>query len=316
LKILLTGASGFVGGSFRRLYEDRDDLEIFGVARSALDEKNYASVDLSKHFDLSFTPDVVIHAAARSSPWGKKSEFKAQNIDATREVIRFCERRCLPKLIYISSGSVYYKNQHQLNMTEESPIGPDFVNAYAATKYAGEELVRRYEGEHVILRPRAVFGPGDTVLFPRILKAAQKGKIPLFKQEGSPAVGDLIYIDVLCDYMLKAAMDPGIQGEYNLTNGEPVEIQEFLFHVFERLDLPKPTRTFHVSTAMKVAACTEVLYKLFRVPWEPPITTFGIGVFAYSKTFDVSKMLRDFGPPLCSVQEGVDRFVDWEKGRA
>ncbi len=68
---------------------------------------------------------------------------------------------------------MFYRDGHQFNLTEASPIGPDFVNTYAATKYAGECLLRAYSGEHVILRPRAVFGPGDTVLFPRVLTAAQ-----------------------------------------------------------------------------------------------------------------------------------------------
>ena len=313
MKILLTGASGFIGGAFWQRYRERADIEIFGVGRRKLPDDHYASIDLSRPFDLPFTPDVVIHGAARSSPWGSRAEFQRQNVEATRQVIQFCERNGNPKLLYVSSSSVFYRNAHQFDITEETPIGPDFVNEYAATKYAGEELVRAYAGSHAILRPRAVFGPGDTVLFPRILRAAQKNRLPLFETDGPPAIGDLIYIEVLCEYMLKAAMDPAIEGDYNLTNGEPVEIQAFLLQVFERLGLPRPRRTVRVSTAMALAGATEALYSVLRLPWEPPATRFGVGVFAYSKTFDVSKMLRDFGPPLCSVQEGLERFVAWKR---
>ena len=60
----------------------------------------------------------------------------------------------------------------------------------------------------MILRPRAVFGPGDTVLFPRVLTAARKGRLPLLVSDGPPPQGDVIYIDNLCHYMLQAATRP------------------------------------------------------------------------------------------------------------
>ena len=128
-------------------------------------------------------------------------------------------------------------------MTEASPIGPDFVNTYAATKYAGECLVRDYSGEHVILRPRAVFGPGDTVLFPRVLAAARKGRLPLLVSDGPPPQGDVIYIDNLCHYMLQAATTSQLKHDaYNLTNAEPILIHDFLLEALERLHLPAPKR--------------------------------------------------------------------------
>ena len=316
MKILITGASGFVGGSFMRQFAHRDDLEILGVARSKVALNNYISMDLSTEFDLPFDPDIVIHAAALASPWGTKADFQSNNVDATRNVLAFCERKNHPKLIYLSSSSVFYQSGSQFDLTEESPIGPDFVNDYAATKYAGEVLVNEYSGKFAILRPRAVFGPHDTVLFPRVLRAAEKGALPLFKTEGEAAVGDIIYIDVLCDYILKAALNDDIVGEYNLTNAQPVEIQRFLLDVLERLGIPTPKKVVRVSTAMKLATCVEFVYRLLRLPSEPPVTKFGVGVLGNSKTFNVSKMLRDLGPPIMTVEEGVDEFIKWQKQNA
>jgi len=316
MKILITGASGFVGGSFMRQFADREDLKILGVARSKLALDNYISMDLSKEFDLPFDPDVVIHAAALASPWGTKADFQENNVDATRNVIAFCERKNHPKLIYLSSSSVFYQAGSQFNLTEDSPIGPDFVNEYAATKYAGEELVNQYGGKFAILRPRAVFGPHDTVLFPRVLRAAKKGALPLFKAEGEPAIGDIIYIDVLCDYLLKTALNDDITGAYNLTNAQPVEIQNFLLDVLARLDIPKPKKVVKVATAMKLATGVEFLYRLLRLSSEPPVTKFGVGVLGNSKTFDVSKMLKDLGPPIMTVEQGVDEFITWQKQNA
>ena len=198
-------------------------------------------------------------------------------------------------------------------LTETSPIGPRFMNEYAATKYAGERLVSAYPGSSVIVRPRAVFGPGDTVLFPRILAAARAGRLPLFTTSGPPAMGDLIYVDSLVDYLFEAATRAQVAEAYNVTNNQPVVIQEFLLDVFARLGLPAPTRRVSVSTAMAVAGVTEVAYRWLRLAGEPPVTRFGVGVFAWSKTFDVTRALTDLGPPSVSLEDGRDAFIRWQR---
>ena len=229
----------------------------------------------------------------------------------TRKVIDHCVAHGLPKLVFISSSSVYYADGHQRGITEETPMPARAINHYAATKREAEELVCRYPGPWVILRPRAVFGPRDTVLLPRILEAARKGKLPLLTTSGGPAVGDLIYIENLTDYIVRAATDDGIRGCFNLTNNEPVVIQDFLFDLFRRMNLPPPRRRLPVRTAMAAAGALELVHRLF-LPWkEPPITRFGIHVFAWSKTFDVTKMLSAMGPPRVSLAEGLERTVDW-----
>jgi 2-alkyl-3-oxoalkanoate reductase len=315
VKILVTGASGFVGGAFMRRFAARPDVTLLGVARRPAPFGNYRCVDLSRPFALDYAPDVVIHAAALASPWARRRDYQRHNVEATRNVIAFCEARGRPRLLYLSSSSVFYRDRHQFDLTERSPIGPAFVNDYAATKYAGEQLIHGYAGESVILRPRAVFGPGDTVLFPRILAAARRNRLPLLIADGAPARGDLIYIDSLCDYLLAAATRPIAAGAYNLTNAQPVVIQDFLIEALGRLGLPPPRRRLRVSTAMRAATLSEFLYRLLHLPGEPPVTRFGVGVLAWSKTFDVSLALRDLGAPSVSLQDGLERFVEWQRAQ-
>ena len=317
-RILVTGASGFVGGRFVARFRGRPDLSIHGIGRRVLDDPAYSSIDLSQPFDLlsdpAFRPDVVIHAAARATPWGTLAEYRRDNVEATRQVIDYCLRNGKPRLVYVSSSSVLYQDRPQLGLTEASPVGPRFVNRYAATKAEGEKLVRAYSGPWLIARPRAVFGPGDTVLFPRILAAARAGKLPLFDAGAAgPAVGDLIYVDTLADYLLAAALRTDLSGVYNLTNARPVPIQALLLDLFARLGLPAPTRRVSVGKAMIVATFLEGVWGLLRLRGEPPITRFGVGVFAWSKTFDVSKMLADFGPPSVSLEDGIEEFVRWQR---
>jgi len=285
--------------------------DVTGLARRPLALPNYVTHDLAKPLPFVDTFDVVIHAAARASPWGRRREFVQQNVVATKHVIDHCIAHGLPKLVFISSSSVFYAPGHQLGITEETPMPARAVNEYAATKRQAEELVRGYPGEWAILRPRAVFGPRDTVLLPRILEAARAGKLPILTTRDGPVVGDLIYIDNLVDCIVQAAERDDVRGAINLTNNEPVVIREFLFDLFRLLDLPLPRRRVPVRTAMLAAGAIELVHRLFLPSKEPPITRFGIHVFAYSKTFDVARMLATMGPPRVSIAEGLGRTVEW-----
>jgi len=129
-------------------------------------------------------------------------------------------------------------------------------------------------------------------------------------------MGDLIYIDTLVDYLLDIAARAKVADAYNLTNNQPVVMQEFLLDVFARLTLPRPTRRVSVRTAMVVAGATEAAYRWLRLSGEPPITRFGVGVFAWSKTFDVSRALADLGPPSVSLADGVEAFVQWQRSQS
>lgn len=310
--ILITGSSGFIGSQLCRHFENLDH-QVWGIGRRELATTTYRYIqhDLTQPLPFAFVPDIVIHAAALSSPWGSRQTFEQNNVLATQNVIDFCKQTGA-KLVYISSSSVYYKNEHQLGITEQTPLPEKSINLYAATKRKAEELVKQYSGDWLILRPRAVFGPEDTVLFPRILRAAKAGRLPLLKSKDGPVLGDLIYIETLCDYIAKASLNPNITGEFNLTNNQPVVMLEFLLDIFKQLGLPEPKRTVPVERAMLFARVLEGIYT-FLPGQEPPITRFGVSVFAYSKTFDVSKTLTILGEPKVSLEEGTRRFVTWVK---
>ncbi|MBB5735489.1 nucleoside-diphosphate-sugar epimerase [Xanthomonas arboricola] len=312
LRILVTGASGFVGGAFLRRFQGQPGVEIHGIGRRASDLPNYHRIDLSQPFSLPWQPDVVIHAAALASPWGTRAQFHLHNVQATANVIDFCKRHSGPRLLYVSSSSVFYREEHQYDLSEDSPIGPAFVNTYAQTKYLGETLLKHYPGDKSVLRPRAVFGPGDTVLFPRVIAAARKGALPRFVGQTQPVIGDLIYIDTLCDYLYRAATAQQLQPAYNLTNAQPVDLQQLLLDLLTRLQLPLPRREVRIATALRMASVVEAMYRLLRLRGEPPITRFGVGAFAYSKTFDPRRTLADLGRPSVSLEQGIEAFVRWQ----
>jgi 2-alkyl-3-oxoalkanoate reductase len=79
--------------------------------------------------------------------------------------------------------------------------------------------------------------------------------------------------------------------------------------------VPRPTRTVSLTAAMFAARVSEAVYRLLRLPGEPPVTRFGVGVFAWSKTFDVSRAVSAFGPPSVSLERGVAEFVNWQRAK-
>jgi nucleoside-diphosphate-sugar epimerase len=315
-RILLTGVSGFVGGALgahlRQLGYD-----VTGVSRTAPrpeSSSRFIAHDLTQPIHDSWpSPDVVVHCAALSSPWADPAAFQVNNVGATRNLLVWAERAKVARFVFISSSSVYYEPCDQLDIAEDSPFPPRPVNAYAATKRQAEALVRKSAVPSVILRPRAVFGPGDTVLFPRILRAARRGALPrLTRPDGKSPLADLIYIENLSHYIERAiALDAS--GAFNLTNNQPVELYPFLDGLLTKIGLPKPRKAVRVGTAMAFARLSELVSQYLLNYKEPPVTRFGVGAMAYSKTFDVSRMIAAFGPPPVSMDAGVDRFLEWQR---
>lgn len=232
---------------------------------------------------------------------------------ATRNVLSFARQVGCPKLIFISSSSVYYIPGDQLNITEDTPFPASPINEYAATKRIAERLVRESGLPSLILRPRAVFGPGDTVLFPRILRAAKRGMLPRFiRADGKSPIGDLIYIENLTHYIARA-LASFRTGALNLTNAEPVDLYAFLGIVLKGLHLPPIRRRIPLGLGLRLASTLEFVSRTFLNYREPPLTRFGVGVLAWSKTFDISRSIAAFGPPPVSLDQGIGRFIAWQR---
>jgi 2-alkyl-3-oxoalkanoate reductase len=194
---------------------------------------------------------------------------------------------------------------------DELPDTP--INEYARSKRRAEAVVGASKTRHLILRPRAIFGPDDTVLFPRILRAARSGALPhITREDGRPTMADLIYIDNLT-HMIARALERQSEGVYNLTNAEPVDTFDFLARIFAELGYPPITKSIPSRWAFRLARGLEALSACTANRWEPPLTRFGVEVMVHSKTFDVSKAMADFGPPPVPLEEARRGFVSWQR---
>lgn len=313
MRILVTGTSGFVGSAIASELKAAGH-EVHGMSRTP-SRPNCVThdhrFDLSQPLVLALSFDVVIHCAALSSPWAHPNAYFKANVVATRNIIDFCHQHPETHLIFISSSSVHYENADQFNLTEASALPLVALNEYAKTKTLGEALVKEYKGPWTIVRPRAVYGPGDTVLFPRILRAAKKRRLPLIERpDGKSVMGDLIYIHTLTAY-ITTIIAKKVTGTFILTNNEPVNVNEFLLSLLSDLNLPLPKRKLSLQKAMLIAKFSEwVSATLFNYR-EPPVTQFGVSVFAYSKTFNVANTIQSLGQPAYSNQQGIEKFIHW-----
>ena len=315
MRILVTGSNGFVGGRVVTAARERG-WQVIGLGRRprpAVEVDGYQRHDLADPLRLDETVDAVVHCAALASPWGRPEAYRRANVDGTRHVLEWARDHGSPPVHYVSSSSVFYTRADQLGITERSPIPApaDQINIYSRSKLAGERLVESYRGPWSILRPRAVFGPGDTVLLPRVVAAARAGRLPLLvRREPEPVLTDLTHVDVVAHYVVEAVARE-LTGPANLTNGEPVELYPFLFGLLDDLGLPRPTRRVPVGTAMALARASEIASATMLGYREPPITTFGVSMFAHSKTFDITRCRRLLGPPPLTVEQGRRSLVDW-----
>lgn len=315
MRILLTGSNGFVGGRIAAHARGRG-WRVIGVGRQSASTgpvDRYHRHDLAAALTFDESVDAVVHSAALAVPWARPAAYRAANVDGTRNVLDWAVAHGSPPVHYISSSSVFYTRADQLGLTEDSPIpaSNDQISIYSRTKRAGELLVQQYPGAWSILRPRAVFGPGDTVLLPRLVAAAKAGRLPLLvRRERNPVMVDLTHVDVVAEYVCRAVSD-GVSGAVNLTNGEPVELYPFLFALLDDLGLPRPTRRVPVGVAMGFARASEIVSATLRNYREPPITTFGVSMFAHSKTFDITRCRSLLGEPVLSLRQARRSLVEW-----
>lgn len=260
--------------------------------------------------------DYIFHCAALSSPWGKYQAFYQANVIGTRNIIQGCETHPVRRLIHVSTPSVYFEFCDRLNIPETRPLPAKPVNAYAHTKrQAEEELNKAYQdGLPVIsIRPRGIFGPGDSAIFPRLIRANQKLGIPLINQ--GKACIDMTYIDNVVDALIlcQNAPDHLLGRTFNITNGEPTQLIDLLKQLFTKLDLPLKLKPISYRAADWTASAMELLAKTLGLGAEPLLTRYTVGVLSFSQTLDITSAQTELGyTPKITLEEGLDIFAkDW-----
>lgn len=313
MKAIVTGATGGLG---RNLVADLREKgwQVVAFGRNQMIGQQlgveFHAFDLS---DITQTEayfqqsDVVFHCAALSSPWGRYKDFFRANVQATQNVLDVMERLETPKLVHVSTPSIYFDFQDRINVREDF-LPSRFVNHYAQTKYQAEQRILASTVPSVILRPRAIFGEYDTVLVPRLEQVAAWGSLPLVN--GGASLVDVCYVGNLVNAMQLAATQNLPHGSvFNITNQEPLQIRQLFELILKTLGLSVPLRDISLTRLMIQARVLEwlALLGLFR---EPPLTLYGAGVISYSQTLDSTRARDVLGyRPTYSILEGLERYA-------
>lgn len=305
-RVIVTGATGFLGRvTARKMREAGWEVITTGrneIAGAALRKAGFpfTSCDLARNDEtfvrLAQGSDLVIHCAALSSPWGKRSDFVAANVVATSTVLAACKATGA-RLISISSPSVTFEYKTRRNIREDASWAMPAANHYIATKRETEKLVRDCAAvSSVILRPKAIIGPGDTTLLPRVIRTARKGYFPTFP--GSETRLDLTAVeDVVEGIRLTAEAGENIAGNvYHLTGGDPIPAAEAFALLFEACGLKVRDLAIRPGMALSLAGFLETVSHVFTAgKWEPPVTRYSIGSLIYEQSLDISAARRDLG---------------------
>jgi nucleoside-diphosphate-sugar epimerase len=318
MRVLVTGATGFLGRRLTAaLVEYGHQVRIL-VRNPGVDGASIVNGAEVWRGDLRDQEaviaacegiEVVQHAGALSSPWGPKSEFYATNVGGTQAVIDGCQRYGVRRLIYVSSPSAVFDGQDQHNLTEAAPYPATSISVYSHTKKLGEDLVNAASSslETVILRPKAIFGPGDRALLPRLLATARTGRLPLIG-DGRNLV-DLTYVENVVEAMrLAMTADAAVGSTYHITNDEHPLLWRLVRHILQELKLPPPRWRISLSAALAAAGAMEQVARV--TGREPMLTRYSALILARTQTYNIAAARRDLGyqPPV-SLDEGIEQTL-------
>jgi nucleoside-diphosphate-sugar epimerase len=314
MKIAITGATGGLGRNLVDFFHRRgDDVTALGrnetIGRSLgvrflagdLADATYVKQSLAGQ-------DVVIHSAALASPWGHWSDFEKANVIGTQNVVD-SSREC-SRLVYISTPSIYFSGFPASRISESDPL-PEPATHYARSKLMGEKIVRSSELTTFTLRPRALFGPHDAVILPRIIRVMKRGVFPLPAR--GDALTDVTYVDnVVHAVALCLTADKRFSGRaYNITNDESMSIRELTRLVSEAMKLDvkfvnAPLKPLMLAGSLLEKLATHVTHR------EPLLTRYSVGLLGITQTLDISRAKEDLGyKPIVSVREGLTRYTEW-----
>jgi nucleoside-diphosphate-sugar epimerase len=319
LHILVTGGTGFLGRHLVRALQGQGCVvRVLGRNEKACAELRAVGVEVVRA-DLSDVSavhaacahiDAVFHVAALSAPWGRHGDFFRANVIGTAHVLAGCRAHQVSRLIHVSSPSVVFDGRDHVLGTEAAPYARRFLCHYSATKKIAEDLVQKAQRAGLattILRPKAIFGPGDTTLLPRLLDAARRGRLPLIG-DGANCV-DLTYVDNVVHAMILALHAPASVGKiYTITNGEHVRLWELIRHLLQRLGIDARLRRLPYGLVHGMAMLMELRATLLGD--EPVLTRYTTAVLGRTQTYDITAARRDLGyEPIVSIADGVERSL-------
>jgi nucleoside-diphosphate-sugar epimerase len=319
-KVLVTGASGFVGSCLARRLCEEGNVEVRVLVRPSSKRDALAGLNVEVvegDFERPETlaaavdgVDVVYHIGAQMLQAGvSKAHYLAVNEVGTRNLVQACQGRGgVKRFVYLSSAGVY-------GLVRESPVREDRAaqptSAYRESKWRAEEVLReagkQFGFPYVILRVPGVYGPGATSGLD-LIRVLRKGG---FRTIGTGENRDhLAYITDLVDALLLAGTVPGVEGEaFNIGEAKAVTVNELTGEICRQLRISGPVGNLPSGPYYAFNWLAEKYYALTGMEL-PRASVYA--VFLADKELDISKARRMLGfEPKIDLAEGMRRTLEW-----
>ena len=315
----VTGGSGFVGGVLiRRL--TRDGVRVRALARSdraaaAVREAGAEPVrgDLGDVAALRRGiegTEVAFHAAAKVEDWGDPRDFERINVQGTRNVLRAAREAGARRLVHVGTEAALLAGQPLVAADESAPLRPDSPALYSSSKARAEiEVVTAPPGlEAVVVRPRFVWGAGDTTLLPQIVAQMRRGQWAWIG--GGRHRTATTHVDNTVEGLVLAATRGRDRGVWFVTDGGSVVFREFIAALARTQGVEAPGRSVPRPVARGAAAAAEALWRALPLPGRPPLTRLASWVASDECTISTDRAREELSyEPIRTREEGLEELA-------
>ncbi len=313
----VTGGSGFIGG---RLIERlrADGHSVRALARSPAAAERVAELGAEPvRGDLADVDamragaqdcELAFHAAATLGDWGKREDFQAGNVQGTANVLAACAGAGVRRLVHVGTEAALLAGQPLIDVDETAPLRPDSPALYSATKAQAEQLVldaNRDDFQTVVVRPRFVWGKGDTTLLPTIVALVRAKRFSWIG--GGTHLTSTTHVDNTVQGLVLGAERGRPGSAYFVTDGEkPVVFREFVSDLLRSQGVTPPTRSIPAPVASVLASTCETLWRALPLPGRPPLTRFAYWVSGLECTIRIDRAREQLGyAPIRSIPDGL-----------
>jgi nucleoside-diphosphate-sugar epimerase len=297
-RAFVTGGSGFVGGRAITALRSRG-IEVVALARSDSSVKTVEALGAtSARGDLEAKAaleagcrgcDVVFHAAAHTDQFDPVAVHMRITTKGTENVLAAARAAGVKRFVHVSTEAVLADGNPIIRADEKRPIPAKALGAYPLTKGLAEQAVIAANGpgfETVVVRPRFVWGKGDTNLLPEFVDAVKAGTFGWVS--GGRYLTSTVHVDNVVEGLLLAA-EKGTPGSiYFVTDGAPVEFRDFITKLLATQGIDAGKRNIPRWLARTVVTLTSWMKK-------PPLTKTAFALMAHEITVDDSKARRELG---------------------
>jgi nucleoside-diphosphate-sugar epimerase len=322
MKILITGASGFIGSNLaERLI--REGHSVRGLVRktSSLNYLSGIPVELA-YGDITDRPsldasmqdiDIVVHVAGLASDWGPYHRFYQANIVGTQNTAASASDARVKRLVHISTAAVHGFTGFR-RATEEYPFAKT-IWPYCESKKIAEMWIFGFSKKSglpiSVVRPGNVYGMKDHTFFEKFAQALFKGQIGYIN--GGKSLTCPTYIENLTEGIVRACFEPNAVGEaFVITDGLDITWRVFTEKIADALGAKGPCYSIPFCLGYALAIGMEGLYKLIRSESSPLLTRYRICNAGIDYHFSIDKAKRMIGyQPTVGVDEAIRRSAQW-----